>query len=96
MTPELVIFMGLQGSGKSSFYRSRFMTTHDLISKDLLRNNRQPARRQQHLLQNSLSGGRSVVVDNTNPTREERAGLISQGRAFGAWIVGYFFSVAPG
>ncbi len=40
--PELVIFVGLQASGKSTFFRERFATTHELVSKDLLRNNKNP------------------------------------------------------
>ena len=70
--PELVIFVGLQGAGKSTFYRTFFASTHDLVSKDRLRNNRKPARRQVHLIEEALAAGRSVVIDNTNPTAEDR------------------------
>jgi predicted kinase len=31
---ELVVFIGLPASGKSSFYRQRFSSTHALVSKD--------------------------------------------------------------
>jgi predicted kinase len=88
---ELVILIGLQASGKSSFYRARFADTHDLVSKDRLRNNRNPARRQRQLVEEALAVGRSVVVDNTNPTVEERAELIALVRSFGATVVGYYF-----
>ncbi len=91
MTPELVIFIGLQGAGKSSFYRAHFAGTHDLISKDCFPNNRHPARRQRQLVAEALAAGRSVVVDNTNPTREERAELIALARSLGAAVVGYYF-----
>ena len=63
---ELVIFIGLQASGKTSFYRSRLAQTHVHISKDLMRNNRRPERRQQQLVREALSAGRSLVVD-THP-----------------------------
>ena len=43
---ELVILVGLQGSGKSTFYRERFGSTHAHVSKDNFRNNRNPSRRQ--------------------------------------------------
>ncbi len=33
MTLELVLFVGLQGSGKSTFYRAYFAASHDLVSK---------------------------------------------------------------
>jgi predicted kinase len=88
---ELVVFVGLQASGKSTFYRERFAATHVLVSKDLLRNNRRPERRQRHLIAEALAAGRSVVVDNTNPTLEDRAALIALGRAAGARVVAYVF-----
>lgn len=91
MTPELVIFMGLQGSGKSSFYRARFADSHDLVSKDCFPKNRNPGRRQRQLIQEALAAGRSVVVDNTNATVPERAELIALARSFGATVVGYYF-----
>ena len=47
MTTQLVILIGLQASGKSTFYRTRFADTHTWISKDRLRHNRNPGRRQQ-------------------------------------------------
>jgi predicted kinase len=91
MAPELVLFVGLQGSGKSSFYRARFAGTHDLVSKDCFPSNRKPARRQRQLVEEALAAGRSVVVDNTNPTVAERAELIALACSFGAGVVGYYF-----
>ena len=88
---ELVIFVGLQASGKSTFFRERFAATHEHVSKDLLRNNKNPKRRQAQLIEASLKEGSPVVVDNTNPTVEDRRILIESGRRYGARIVGYFF-----
>lgn len=34
---EAVIFVGVQGSGKSTFYRERFFDTHVRINLDMLR-----------------------------------------------------------
>jgi predicted kinase len=90
--PTLVILMGLQAAGKTTFYRERFAATHEHISMDRLRHNRHPARRQLVLIAEALAAGRSVVVDNTNPTVEERAKLIALGRAHNAEIVGYAFA----
>ncbi|HLI09813.1 MAG TPA: ATP-binding protein [Ktedonobacteraceae bacterium] len=86
---ELVILTGLQAAGKSTFYRQRFAGTHELVSKDLLQRHR--GSRQAQLIEAALSAGRSVVVDNTNPSLEERAELIRLGRAHGAEITVYFF-----
>ncbi|GAC1628888.1 MAG: hypothetical protein NVS4B9_20610 [Ktedonobacteraceae bacterium] len=88
---DILIFMGLQGAGKSTFYRSAFAATHAYVSKDALRNNRQPARRQQQLIEEALQAGRSLVVDNTNPTVQDRAPLIALGHQYGALVIGYYF-----
>lgn len=89
--PALVILMGLQGAGKTTFFQRRFGEGYTHISMDRLRNNRHPAQQQLHLLREALAEGRSAVVDNTNPTVAERAPLIALGREFAARIVGYFF-----
>jgi predicted kinase len=88
---ELVIFVGLQTSGKSTFFRERFAATHVHVSKDLFRDNKNPNRRQAQLIEAALKEGSPVVVDNTNPTVEDRLTLIELGRRFGARIVGYYF-----
>ncbi len=90
---ELVVLVGLQGAGKSTFYAERFAVTHELVSLDRLRNNRRPRHRQLALLEEALSRGASVVVDNTNPTRAERAPLVTIAQAHGARVVAYFFDV---
>jgi predicted kinase len=88
---ELVVFVGLQASGKSTFFHERFAQTHQHVSKDLFPHNRNKNRRQEHLLRAALSAGRSVVVDNTNPTLEDRRPLVRLGHEYGAKVIGYFF-----
>lgn len=88
---DLAILIGLQASGKSTFYRTRLASTHVLVSKDRLRNNRRPARRQARLIAEALAAGQSVAVDNTNVTVELRRELIDLGRSFGATVTGYYF-----
>jgi predicted kinase len=88
---QLVIFIGLQASGKSAFFRKHFERTHEHVSKDLMRNNKNRARRQAQLIEDALEAGRSVVVDNTNPRVEDRASLIELGCQYGAQIIGYYF-----
>ena len=44
-----------------------------------MRHNRQPQRRQNELINGALAAGRSVVVDNTNPTVTDRAAIIAIG-----------------
>ena len=91
---ELVVFVGLQASGKSTFFRERFAETHQHVSKDLFPNNRNKNRMQEHLLRAALAEGRCVVVDNTNPTLEDRRALIGPGGEYGARIVGYYFDAS--
>lgn len=88
---ELVLFIGLQGAGKSSFFRARFAGAFEHVSKDLWPRARHRERRQRRLIEEALAAGRSVVVDNTNPSAEVRAPLIDIGKRHGARIVGYFF-----
>lgn len=88
---ELVLLTGLQGSGKSSFYREHFALTHTLVSKDQFPNNRNKARRQRQLIQEALQRGESVVVDNTHPTVAERAEVITLAQSFGVPVIGYIF-----
>src|SRR5713101_6103684 len=89
---ELIIMIGLQASGKSTFARSRFGETHQFVSKDQLYNNSNAARRQRQLIETALQQGLSIVVDNTNPTREVRE-LIDLGRLYAAEVIGYYFAV---
>lgn len=92
---EVVIFVGLQGAGKSTLYLRRFADTHTLVNKDRFRDSRRPARRQQRLLADVLAAGFSVVVDDTNPSPAERQALVAIARACGARVVGYHFTATP-
>jgi predicted kinase len=88
---ECVILIGLPASGKSTFYRERLAVTHDHVSKDTMRNNRQPQRRQEQLLTAALAEGRSVVIDNTNPGADIRAAIVALAHQHGAAVTAYFF-----
>src|SRR5262249_46700388 len=88
---ELVIFIGLQASGKTTFYRARFAQTHAHVSKDNFPNNRNPERRQRELIEQAFAEGRAVVVDNTNATAEARRPLLALAQAHGVPVVGYYF-----
>ena len=87
---ELAILIGLQASGKTTFRRLYFGQAHVLVSKDEMRNTRNRARRQEHLIREALAAGRSVVVDNTNLRRADRAALIALGHEYGATVNGYW------
>lgn len=84
---EAVIFIGIPGSGKSTFYRQRFFGTHVRISKDLLRTRH----REQVFLRACLDTQQRFVVDNTNVLKLERALYIPQARAAKFRVTGYLF-----
>ena len=84
---EVVVFVGLQGAGKSSFYAERFFHTHLRLSMDLLKTRH----RERRLLAVCVQTGLRFVADNTNPTRAERAVYLGPAKAAGFRAVGYYF-----
>src|SRR5262249_38756019 len=87
---ETVIFVGVQGSGKTSFYKERFLDSHVRISLDMLRTRQ----KEQLLLAACLQAKQDFVIDNTNPSPSDRARYIAPARAAGFRIVGYFFETS--
>jgi predicted kinase len=88
---QVVILVGIQASGKSTFYQQRFFDTHVRISRDLLKTRN----RELQLLRTCLETRQPFVIDNTNVVAEERARYIGAARAAGYHVVGYFFRTEP-
>ena len=88
---EVVILIGLQGAGKSTFYQTRLASTHVHISMDHFPNASNRRLRQLRLLEGALQQGHSAAIDNTNPTAADRASLIQTAHSLGATVVGYYF-----
>jgi adenylylsulfate kinase-like enzyme len=84
--PELVVMVGLQGSGKSTWVHRHLAGTHTVVSKDHWPNARHREARQRRLVAGLLDAGASVVVDNTNPSLEDRAALIAAAQRAGARV----------
>ncbi len=84
---ELVLFTGIQGSGKSSYYVENFLDTHVHISLDML-NTRN---RERLLLDFCLKSGQSCVIDNTNPTTSDREKYITKALEHNFKVTGYYF-----
>ena len=75
--------VGLQGAGKSTWVAASLAGTHAVVSKDHWPRARRREARQQRLVAELLAAGRSVVVDNTNPSPQERAPLVAAARLAG-------------
>ncbi|MEV5746587.1 ATP-binding protein [Actinoallomurus sp. NPDC052308] len=87
----LVILIGLQASGKTTFFRRALAAEYVHVSKDDFPRARRRQARQMRLVEEALAEGRSVAVDNTNPSPEEWRPLAEAARRHGAKVVGYWF-----
>jgi predicted kinase len=84
---EAIIFIGIQASGKSSFYKEHFFNTHIRISNDLLKTKN----REILLLEYCYNTQISFAIDNTNITKEIRKKYISITKDMNIPIIGYYF-----
>jgi predicted kinase len=84
---EAVIFCGIQGSGKSTFYKEHFFKTHVRISLDLLKTRH----RENMMLHTCFALLQPFVVDNTNSTKKERHQYIAKAKAYKFEVKGYYF-----
>ena len=84
---EMILFTGIPGSGKSTFYLERFFHTHVRINLDMLKTRR----REMLLVQACLTGKTKMVIDNTNVSAAERAVYIALAREAGFRVEGYYF-----
>lgn len=83
----MVILMGLQGSGKSTFFAREFKNRgFEHISLDLLKKRRKEGA----ILQECIDEKKNCVIDNTNPTKADRARYILPGKHSDFRVVGYF------
>ncbi|MEJ5033297.1 AAA family ATPase [Acinetobacter sp. MYb177] len=84
---QLIIFMGIQASGKSSYYLLNLAHSHLRINLDMLKTRH----REKIIFEAGLASKTKMVIDNTNPTPADRARYIASAQAAGFEIVGYFF-----
>lgn len=83
---QLVILIGIQGAGKSTFYQRQFFHSHLRLNKDMLNTNH----RLQCLFEAGLASKTKMVIDKTNPTVLERADFITAAKAAKFEVVAYY------
>ncbi|MEU2714244.1 ATP-binding protein [Streptomyces sp. NPDC007205] len=89
---DVAVLVGLQASGKSTFYAQCLSDRYVLVSKDLFpRRARNKQLRQLRLLAEHLAAERAVAVDNTNPSPREWAPLVEVAHTYGATVTAYWF-----
>jgi predicted kinase len=84
---EAVIFCGLQATGKTTFFKEKFFKTHIRISLDQLNTRNKELR----FIETCILTLHPFVIDNTNPSREERAKYIAIAKANKFKVIGYYF-----
>ena len=68
---EVVIFIGSPGSGKSTIWNTYF-SDYVRVNNDTLKTHDNCLK----LTSESLKAGKSVCIDNTNPSKEKRADFV--------------------
>jgi predicted kinase len=84
---QLILFIGIPGSGKSTYYTQHFFHTHLRVNLDMLRTRN----REQRLLDFCFQTSMPLVVDNTNVTLQDRKKYIDQALQHRYTITGYYF-----
>ena len=85
---QAIIFMGIQASGKTTFYEQMLADKGYIhISLDILHTRK----KEDLLLVDCLENGRSLVVDNTNPVVSVREKYIKKAKEYGYQVIGIFF-----
>jgi predicted kinase len=85
---DVILFIGIPASGKSTFYKERFFTSHIRLNLDMLHTRRKLSL----LFRACLDAKQSCVIDNTNLKAKERATYIEAARNARFQTIGYFFT----
>lgn len=83
---EIIVLMGIPGSGKSTFCRRQFGATHVRVNLDMLATRK----REYSLVDWCIANRQSCVIDDTNLSREIRGRWIGSAKEAGVPVIGYF------
>ncbi len=85
---QLLMLIGVQGAGKSTFAQ-RFFDTHIRLNRDMLKTQH----REKCLFDACLVSKTPTLIDKTNPTQAERSVYIQAALACHFEVVAYYFDV---
>ena len=84
-TKQIIVFIGIQASGKSTFYHTMLAPLgYCHINLDTLHTRN----KEKELFEACLKEGKSLVIDNTNPEIADRARYISLAKQMGYDLIG--------
>ena len=84
---ELIIFIGIPATGKSSYYKKYFYDSHIRINLDMLKTRHREAL----LIKACFDAKQALVVDNNNLTKELRKVYIDIAKGNKCSVKGYYF-----
>lgn len=84
---QAILLIGPQASGKSGFCKAWLFDSHVRLNLDMLKTRH----RESLLFAACIEAKQPMVIDNTNPTRADRARYLSALKAAGFSVAGYFF-----
>lgn len=86
---QLILLVGLQGAGKSTFYKQHFCDTHLRLNFDMLKTKH----REKLLFEACLASKTPTVIDKTNPTPDDRRYFIEPALAHHFEVIAYYFDI---
>jgi predicted kinase len=85
---QMILFIGIQGAGKSTFFKKYFADTHIRINLDMLKTKH----REKVLIKACLEAKQPFVIDKMNATVEQRAKYIALAKEYKFTVAGYYFA----
>ena len=84
---EMILFCGIQATGKTTFFKERFFKTHIRISMDQLHTRN----KENKFIETCFATQHPFVIDNTNPLRREREKYMTAAKQNKYRVIGYYF-----